>query len=943
GALSRTSGEAVGSYPIGQGTVALGTNYTLSYIGTNFSIIPASLTITAKDVTKTYGAKLTEMTGSTAFTSTGLKNGEAIGSVTIDYGSGSSALDRAGSYPGAVYASAPIGGTFNANNYSISYNAGTITVNPAALTITADNKSRYFGFDNPPLTVTYSGFVNNENSSSLATQPSITTLATINSPVGTYTITASGAISPNYTINYKDGALMVNAVPITFNPIPGQVYGTADFDPGASSFNNLATVTYTSSNPAVATIVNGKIHIKAAGTTNIKAFNGSSTQYQLLTVASAPLTITVDNKSKNYGAALPALTVSYNGFVNGDGAASLTTQPTISTTATAASPVNTYPITASGAVNPNYTISYVAGTLTVNKVGLIITSDNKSKNYGAALPALTASYTGFVNGDNSSSLTTQPTISTTATAASPVNTYPITASGAVNPNYTISYVAGTLTVNKVGLTITADNKSKDYGAGLPVLTVSYTGFVNGDNSSSLTTQPTISTTGTLSSPVGNYSITASGAVNPNYSISYVPGTLSINKLAVCAAYNGVMFANTDVSLSSTHVNLSIVINAAGGADARTATVKFTTDNNGGPYTAVLDPSSTAALAIYNYSMLDDIGTNLSKTTLVAWTIDGNFLNSTACSEANTEVTVSSRTSDFLTGGGFVVMGAGGYPSAGTYAGAPNTKTNFGFNVKWNKTLTNIQGGGFNGTIRNGNFIYQISAPKVLTLTVIPATSNAPATAAFTSGNATINIFNATTGALISTVGNNNLTVEMTDNCEPGPGSNTSGDLIAITLTDSKGNLLYSNNWNAATNKTVKQSLGGGNLQVHSDANTAAPTCNSAKVLTMAEISNTRNDIASSLLKSEPVVKQAMSPNGDGINDVLIINNIEYYPDNRVILMNRSGAQIFDISGYDNVNKVFDGHSNINKAMQQPGSYFYLLEYKVEGVLKRKTGYFVIKY
>ena len=59
------------------------------------------------------------------------------------------------------------------------------------------------------------------------------------------------------------------------------------------------------------------------------------------------------------------MTVSYSGFVNGDTAASLTTPPSVSTTATTASAVGTYSITASGAVNANYTISYVNGTLTV--------------------------------------------------------------------------------------------------------------------------------------------------------------------------------------------------------------------------------------------------------------------------------------------------------------------------------------------------------------------------------------------------------------------------------------------------------------------------------------------------------------------------------------------------------------------------------------------------
>ena len=51
---------------------------------------------------------------------------------------------------------------------------------------------------------------------------------------------------------------------------------------------------------------------------------------------------------------------------------------------------------------------------------LTITANNQTKVYGAALPTLTASYSGFVNGDTSASLTTQPTLTTTATAASHV-------------------------------------------------------------------------------------------------------------------------------------------------------------------------------------------------------------------------------------------------------------------------------------------------------------------------------------------------------------------------------------------------------------------------------------------------------------------------------------------------------------------------------------------
>src|SRR4029077_4119308 len=113
-------------------------------------------------------------------------------------------------------------------------------------------------------------------------------------------------------------------------------------------------------------------------------YNAASDVDQSFTVTPAALTITVDDQSKVYGAALPALTASYSGFINGDTVASLDTPVTLSTTATASSVVGTYPITASAAADANYTISFVAGTLTVTPAALTIITDDKSKVYGAA-------------------------------------------------------------------------------------------------------------------------------------------------------------------------------------------------------------------------------------------------------------------------------------------------------------------------------------------------------------------------------------------------------------------------------------------------------------------------------------------------------------------------------------------------------------------------------
>src|SRR5258707_11559476 len=156
-----------------------------------------------------------------------------------------------------------------------------------------------------------------------------------------------------------------------------------------------------------------------------------------MTMTPAVVTVTANSETKAYGAATPALTVSYGGFVNGETAASLTTSPTVSTTATPASAAGTYPITASGAVSANYTISFVSGTLTVTKAALTVTASDATKAYGASNPALTVRYSGFVNGDTAASLTTPPSVTTTATTASAAGTDPITAGGGAGGNYTI--------------------------------------------------------------------------------------------------------------------------------------------------------------------------------------------------------------------------------------------------------------------------------------------------------------------------------------------------------------------------------------------------------------------------------------------------------------------------------------------------------------------------
>ncbi|MDX3915300.1 MAG: Ig-like domain-containing protein [Pseudosphingobacterium sp.] len=90
------------------------------------------------------------------------------------------------------------------------------------------------------------------------------------------------------------------------------------------------------------------------------------------------------------------------------------------------------------------------------------------------------------------------------------------------------------------------------------------------------------------------------------------------------------------------------------------------------------------------------------------------------------------------------------------------------------------------------------------------------------------------------------------------------------------------------------------------------------------------------------VHKALSPNGDGINDFLMIEGVKDYPDNKLIIVDRNGMQIIEMSGYNNEDKVFRRLGPGNNQIP-PGTYYYLLEVKVDGTWKHEKGYFVVRY
>jgi len=82
----------------------------------------------------------------------------------------------------------------------------------------------------------------------------------------------------------------------------------------------------------------------------------------------------------------------------------------------------------------------------IDPATLTVTADTQDQNCGMPNPLLTASYSGFVNGENANVLSSPVVLSTTATTTSDAGMYPINADGAATADYTIQYVNGTLKV-----------------------------------------------------------------------------------------------------------------------------------------------------------------------------------------------------------------------------------------------------------------------------------------------------------------------------------------------------------------------------------------------------------------------------------------------------------------------------------------------------------------
>ena len=523
-------GTPLGAAPTNAGTYTASITMDSATASVTYTINKANLTVEANDATVTYG----ETAVSNGVTYSGFVNGEdesVLGgelTYTFNYTPGMNV------------------GNFNitpagkaSGNYDIAFAPGTLTVEQRTVTLTWHNyENRTYG-DGKTVTATAGNLVNNDD-------VKVTVENGDQNTSGTYTATATGLTGSkagNYklpqaklTQQYTIGAA---AQTLTFAKTGDQsvTYGDTLENPATTDRDDGRAVTYTSSDPAVATVdANGKVTAKKVGTATITAtakavdgkYSEATVSYEL-EVTARPIFLTITPVTYYYGqpgvSFTPSLRTVSGSLAEGDDYKTLKLSWSSVGTMWKA---GTFDVNATS-YNSNYNVTFDGtGKLIVLPRPITVTVDAASRVYGDADPAFTAQQTGgmgFVNGETVASLGLS--LSSTATATSPVGKYDVTGT-ASNTNYNVTVLGEKkLTITPKAITVTVNEATRPYGEANPTFTATAPSntLVGEDTIESLGLS--LTTAADTTSPVGSYNVTGS-ASNTNYTVT-VDG---MNKLTV---------------------------------------------------------------------------------------------------------------------------------------------------------------------------------------------------------------------------------------------------------------------------------------------------------------------------------------------------------------------------------------------------------------------------
>jgi hypothetical protein len=521
GELSRETGENVGTYAIGIGTLSAGANYSISFTSNDFAITPKTLTVVATTrQEKIYGAADPTF----EYTATGFEFDDDEDLFT-------GALDRV---PGEDVGNYAINiGTLSAgNNYSISFTSNNFSIAKKPLAVVAtEGQSKIYGAADPIFEYTATGFeFDDENDENLF---SGALSRAKGQDVGDYAILI-GTLSAgnNYSIIFISRTFAITKKTLAVTATAGQskVYGDADpvFAYSASGFefeDDEDLFTGALSRDAGETVADYAIRIG-----DLSAGINYSIDLTSNDFAITPKTLTVvatTRQEKIYGAADPTFEYTATGFEFDD-------DEDLFTGALDRVPgedVGNYAINIGTlSAGNNYSISFTSNNFSIAKKPLaVVATEGQSKIYGAADPIFEYTATGFEFDDENDENLFSGALS--RAKGQDVGDYAILIGTlSAGNNYSIIFISRTFAITKKTLAVTATaGQSKVYGDADPVFAYSASGFEFEDDEDLFT--------GALSRDAGetvaDYAIRIGDlSAGINYSIDLTSNDFAITQLAV---------------------------------------------------------------------------------------------------------------------------------------------------------------------------------------------------------------------------------------------------------------------------------------------------------------------------------------------------------------------------------------------------------------------------
>jgi hypothetical protein len=563
---------AVGSYAVSASAAALGNYGAASGTGT-LTITKATPTLSVVAGSFVFDRQAHAATA----TATGVA-GEALGPVTITYNGGPSAPVNAGSYT----VTASFAGD---SSYEAASATATLTIAKAPSVLSWATPAT-FTYTNPLSTVQLNAGARTADGAYLGGTFVYTPGAGVVLDPGVHTLSA--AFTP-FDANFESGTVTTTITVRKWTPgaqVTGDGHHTYDGQPhgitarvigaGGAELGPI-TITYNGS---------AALPVNAGFYQAVIAFAGDDYHEP----ANIPVFIWIDKATPTLSWNAPGAIV----YGTPLGAAQLNAQASVpgtisyspaAGTVLAATPGRTLNATFVPADSANYNWGSAATTIAVMPAPLTVRANDVAKVYGAPLPAFTAAFAGFVNGDSPASLGGALGFATTATPASPVGAYPLAPSGLSSSNYAITFAAGTLAVVRGAVTVSVSTSPEPSGYEMPM---TFTATVAAVQSAPTTPQGTVrffdgtSLLGTATISGATATLTTAGLDAGTRTIearydgdpSFDPGTGSSPHVVKTASATPVIAISSSRNPSSTGQSVTLTANVSMSSGSVTGTIVF---------------------------------------------------------------------------------------------------------------------------------------------------------------------------------------------------------------------------------------------------------------------------------------------------------------------------------------------------------------------------------